>query len=167
MPQPQQIGSKPHLWPTPRSWQCQILNPLSEARDWTHNLMVPSQTLFCCTTTGTPVHFIFFFPLQKVKQLVKFSSFFWIHWLQTGNMERPRMEACLQEEKNKHFLSAYYMPGIFFSFLLFKAATVAYGSSQARGQIQATATGLCHSHSNARSKPHLQTTTQLMATPDP
>ena len=24
------------------SWQCQILNPMSEARDWTCNLMVPS-----------------------------------------------------------------------------------------------------------------------------
>ena len=24
-------------------WQCQILNPVSEARDQTHNLMVPSQ----------------------------------------------------------------------------------------------------------------------------
>ena len=31
----------------------------------------------------------------------------------------------------------------------------AYGSSQARGQIGATAAGLHHSHSNARSEPHL------------
>ena len=36
------------------SWQCQILNPLSEARDRTCNLMVPSQIHFCCATTGTP-----------------------------------------------------------------------------------------------------------------
>ena len=35
---------------------CQILNPLSEARDQTHNLMVPSQIHFHCTTTGTLVH---------------------------------------------------------------------------------------------------------------
>ena len=26
-------------WPTPQSQQCQILNPLSKARDWYHNLM--------------------------------------------------------------------------------------------------------------------------------
>ena len=34
-------------------WQCRILNPLSEARDRTRNLMVPSQIHFCCATTGT------------------------------------------------------------------------------------------------------------------
>ena len=37
--------------------QCQILNPLSESRDLTHNLMVPSQICFCCTMTGTPQYF--------------------------------------------------------------------------------------------------------------
>ena len=36
------------------SRQRQILNPLSEARDRTHNLMVPSRINFCCATTGTP-----------------------------------------------------------------------------------------------------------------
>ena len=34
------------------SWQ--ILKPLSEARDQTGNLMVPSWIYFHCTTTGTP-----------------------------------------------------------------------------------------------------------------
>ena len=37
----------------------------------------------------------------------------------------------------------------------FSPTSVAYGSSQARSQIGATAAGLCHSHSNARSEPHL------------
>ena len=37
------------------SEQCQILNPLSKARDPTLNLMVTSQIRFCCTTTGTPI----------------------------------------------------------------------------------------------------------------
>ena len=37
------------------SWQCQTLNSLlNEARDGTHDLMVPSQIQFCCTMTGTP-----------------------------------------------------------------------------------------------------------------
>ena len=36
------------------SWQHQILNLLSEARDQIHNLMVPSQIRFCCAMTGTP-----------------------------------------------------------------------------------------------------------------
>ena len=44
---------------------------------------------------------------------------------------------------------------------------VAYGGSQARGPITAVATGLHHSHSNVGSKPHLQPTPQLTATPDP
>ena len=34
--------------------QRQILNPLSEVRDRTRNLMVPSWIYFCCATTGTP-----------------------------------------------------------------------------------------------------------------
>ena len=55
----------------------------------------------------------------------------------------------------------------FFVFLLFLwAAPAAYGGSQARGQIGAAATGLCQSHSNVGSKPRLQPTPQLMATPD-
>ena len=37
------------------SGQCQILNPLSEARDRTHNLMALSQIHFHCATKGTPV----------------------------------------------------------------------------------------------------------------
>ena len=36
------------------SRQCQILNLLSEARDRTHNLMVPSWIRFCCAMMGTP-----------------------------------------------------------------------------------------------------------------
>ena len=40
------------------SQQHQILNPLSEARDPTRSLMVPSQFCFCCATTGTPTHFL-------------------------------------------------------------------------------------------------------------
>ena len=38
---------------------------------------------------------------------------------------------------------------------------------QMEGPIRAVATGLCHSHSNTRSEPHLQPTPQLMATQDP
>ena len=54
-----------------------------------------------------------------------------------------------------------------FVFCLFRAAPVAYGGSQARGPIRATAASLHHSHNNARSEPHLLPTTQLMAMSDP
>ena len=46
------------------------------------------------------------------------------------------------------------------------AAPAAYGGSQARGPIAAVATGLCQSHSNAGSEPHLRPAPQLTATPD-
>ena len=41
------------------SWQCWILSPLSEARDWTHILMETSQVYFRWATTGTPSSPIF------------------------------------------------------------------------------------------------------------
>ena len=56
----------------------------------------------------------------------------------------------------------------FFFFLSFSRATpAAYGGSWARGPIWAVATGLCQSHSNATSEPHLRPTPQLTETPDP
>ena len=55
----------------------------------------------------------------------------------------------------------------FFVFCPFRATPVAYGGSQARGLIEAVAAGLCHSHSNARSKPRLWPASQLTAMPDP
>ena len=48
---------------------------------------------------------------------------------------------------------------LFFLFLLFRATpAAAYGGSQARGRIGATAVGLHHSHSNEGSEPYLQPT---------
>ena len=52
-------------------------------------------------------------------------------------------------------------------FFFFRATFAAYGGSQARGLIRATATTLGHSHSNASSEPRLRPTPQLTATPDP
>ena len=55
---------------------------------------------------------------------------------------------------------------IFLLLLLFRAAPVAFGGSQARGPIRAVATSLYHSHSNRGSEPCLQPTPQLTATLD-
>ena len=53
---------------------------------------------------------------------------------------------------------------IFISF--FRASPVAYGFSQARGRMGATAAGLHHSHSNVGPEPCLRPTPQFMAMPD-
>ena len=45
---------------------------------------------------------------------------------------------------------------VFFFFLLFRVAPMAYGGFQASGLIGATVAGLHHSHSNARSGLSLQ-----------
>ena len=52
------------------SWQCWILNPLSEARYRAHNLMVPSQIHFCCTMMGTPVLRYFFLSIPSLTLLI-------------------------------------------------------------------------------------------------
>ena len=59
-----------------------------------------------------------------------------------------------------------YHCGFLILFYLFRPSPAAYGGSQARGQIIAVTAGLCHHHNNARSKPHLQPTPQLVATLD-
>ena len=56
---------------------------------------------------------------------------------------------------------------IFCLFAFSRATPVAYGGSQARGQIGAVADGLHHSHSHVGSEPRLGPTPQLTATPDP
>ena len=66
------------------------------------------------------------------------------------------------ETENKNSTTTF-----FFFFLLFRATLAAYGGSQARGPIRTIAAGLCHIHSNARSKPCLQPTPQFTGTPDP
>ena len=55
---------------------------------------------------------------------------------------------------SKYEVFIFILP--FFFFLnLFRAIPMAYGGSQARGRIGAVAASLCHSHSNAGSKPLL------------
>ena len=46
----------------------------------------------------------------------------------------------------------------YYYYLLFRATPAAYGGSQARGRIGATAANWCHSHSNTGSESHLRPT---------
>ena len=61
----------------------------------------------------------------------------------------------------------YSKQTLYLYFFLFRATPWAYGGSQARGLIGATAAGLHHNQSNVRSKPHLWPIPQLMAILDP
>ena len=70
-------------------------------------------------------------------------------------------------EGGSHDLSFLWGFFFFFFVLFFRATPATYGGSQARDLIRAVDASLCQSHSNARSEPHLQPTSQLMAMPDP
>ena len=56
------------------SGQRQILNPLIEVRDQTHNLMVISQICFHCATTGTPKFSAFYMGNLKSQKLSELSK---------------------------------------------------------------------------------------------
>ena len=58
--------------------------------------------------------------------------------------------------------SWFFFVWLFICFFLLMATPAAYGSSQARGRIRATAAGLWHSHSHS-----CWPTPQFMAMPDP
>ena len=83
-----------------------------------------------------------------------------------GSIFGPRCTSCclcMILSKFKVFCFCFCFLGLFaFS----RAASAAYGGSQARGLIGATAAGLHHSHSNMGSEPGQQPTPQLTATPD-
>ena len=83
------------------------------------------------------------------------------HW---QSWQEPGQALPLQQVS--HLTSGIFFYFIFF-FGLFRATPMAYGGSQARGQIGPVATSLRRSNSNAGSEPRLQPTPQLTATPDP
>jgi len=118
-----------------RSRQHRILYPLSKARDRAHDLMVPSQIHFCCTTTGT-LNLPFKYSLRTVQLL-------------------PSEWHNIMIKEQVFFL---------FLFLLFffSGHTCGIWKFPGQGRIRAAATGLYHSHSNVGSKPHLGS--QMMAT---
>ena len=72
------------------------------------------------------------------------------------------------EEKNYlNSLQTKCIFGGFFVFCLLEGCTCSLWRFPGWGSVGAVAAGLRQSHSNARSEPHLQPTSQLMAMPDP
>ena len=84
-------------------------------------------------------------------------------------MAMPTFQLSSQKSFNEEYIwKPFLFVCLFICLFAFsRAAPEAYGGPQARGQIGAVATGLRQSHSNVGSKPSLQPTPQLMATPDP
>ena len=80
-------------------------------------------------------------------------------------METSWVLFCCATMGTLYWVSFYFILFIYFCFLM--AAPVAYGSSQAKGPIGATAAGLQHSHSNTISEWHLQPTPWLTGMWDP
>ena len=119
------------------SQQCWILNPLSKARDQTGNLLVPSWIRS---------------PLSHYRNSYFHSSLY--YFLPSAFWEVLFALSFL-------FIQVIDLRFFFFLFLAFwlfvfsRAAPLAYGGSQARGLIEAVASGLRQSHSSAGSELHL------------
>ena len=78
--------------------------------------------------------------------------------LESGSQSLSPSPAAIPPGPAISFLS-FFLKLFFFG--LFRATLAAYASSQARGQIGATAASLCHSHSNMESEPRLRPTLNL------
>ena len=77
----------------------------------------------------------------------------------------PNNKTCSMASSSILYMKSWSNPVIYFYFILFTYLVIfvflgphlwPYGSSQARGQIRAAATGLHHNHSNARTQLHLR-----------
>ena len=143
------------------SQQCQILNPLSEARDRTCILMDTSGIHFCCTTTGTLVFFFLsqLWQFMSFKEFIKeaiglvglkFLYFFLITLISVESLSMPCFTflvlvifvpflfVCDQStffQKKRKALNAFF---VLYCFCFF-ASPETFGSSWARDQTCATA----------------------------
>ena len=83
------------------SRQCRI-NPLSEARDWTRNLIVPSWIRLRCATTGTPGYFLWgLYPAPVLPILVNQGPVNWTKgWAQ--DLMIPDPEGRLHRQRPIH-----------------------------------------------------------------
>ena len=90
--------------------------------------------------------------VQTIKEVV---THFVILLVFKGWVEIPNLpNALLRRQISRLGNGSCADPVFIYLFSLFRATPEAYGGSQARGLIGATATGLRHSHSNARSLTH-------------
>ena len=152
-------------------WQLRILNPLPKARDGTHILM---DTICVGFLTCWPLFFsVFLFLLSFF--FLSLSLLFLVNKAKTSIKSQVIDASIVIKMIMLVLITIPCMPLVFpvckafffLSFFFFRYTPTAYGSSQAKGQIRATAAGLHHSHSNVGSEPSLWPTPQLTARLDP
>ena len=132
--------------------------------------MLHSRTSLLIHSKGNSLHFASINPIFPVHPMPSPSSLaitnkIEIYFLIVLKTRNPRSRCCFLLGLQVAIFSLCLF--FFFFFGLFRATLVAYGCSQARGQIGAMATDLCHIHSNSGSKLCLRPTPQFMAMPDP
>ena len=109
--------------------------------------------------TAPPLHCL---PLRQLPQL---GSLTFSQSLPLAHADAPASPAPPPETwRNPCPLQTALLPLLFSFFVLFRAAPVAHGGSQAKGRKRAAAVGLHHSHSNAGSltswvRPGIETAT--------
>ena len=124
------------------SWQCQILNPLRPVIE-----PVTSWILVGFVTT------------EPQWELPLLKTFFEDIYLVLSIKSCTKRSGFLL-----HFLSNIILAGVWFFFFFFFLWPNLQYMEGARGWMRSGAADLHHSHSNVRSKPHLQPTTQLVGT---
>ena len=83
------------------SGECQIINPLSEARDRTLNLMVPSRIHFCNNRNS-----VVFYSILEILDIMRLNSvyflfslnFFFLPCLWHTDIPRPGIKPALQQQ---------------------------------------------------------------------
>ena len=154
------------------SWQCWILDPLSEARDPTCVLMVASKIRFCWATRERP-HSISNGPSLAWWWLSSCLEHLWIlteeHLILVAAFIKYICMGRLFQLLRLSFLShrMRVMLVRLFVYCFLQPHLKHMEVARARGRTGAAAAGLRHSHSNARSEWCLWPTPQLMAMPDP
>ena len=115
-----------------------------------------------CDLPIFPLHLVFYSLNSHL------NSFIEVSYVSKSTHSEYRVELFLVHLQNcVIFITIQFYYLLFMYFCLFRAAPMAHGGCQARGQIGAIAIGLRRSHSNAGSVLCLQPTPQLMMTPDP
>ena len=156
MPQPQPLGIRATSANLHHSSQpCQILNPLNETRDQTHILMDASRVRSHWATAGTPLLLLNELWLYGTPEMV-------LEFLNFGPTDIQGQVTTLVWGLSR-VLCVYVH--IFFAFLKWLHPQ---HTEVPRLRVESERPlGLCHSHRNTGSEPHLQPTLQAAATPDP